>query len=485
MAQIGLDVFVSGYTGKLLIVWREAVQGNPTPPETGRSAAFNFPYDAVYSIVGINPVTHQIELWRSSDGIALDELIKRWEVDAGKINVAIFKNFEYKVGRGWDNTSPVNTGTEVWADPADTDTVLVDERLDGAVKDDLIIHEAGFGRKLQDEYDLHAGGGIELKYGKTFDQDVAWFITWSKIIEGTATVVTTSLYKEVEEVSADRDVYIDATDNLYNKLVIANCENPVLTLVFPDLSLIPNHTKITINTHNGNQHYVALQFDAGDSVRFLNEDKNIIYLAKDEDISIYFKDGVATIYAYHGKALQRGNVLRDMDTSRAGNSGAYLLADEATGVLDADDYPGLYEWITNLPANHSVALGSSAGQWSQSVVVNPGKINEATTYPYKSKYGIDTVARQFRVPHLKGLSGRMLNAGEYPGRYEHDKVGSFQADMTIRKGYDYTGSPNINDVVGNGDPNHEENKNLTARAFDTDNAESTVKNFGEVPFIIL
>jgi len=77
MARIGLNIYVAGYTGELLIVWKETVPGDPTPPETGRSDAFAFPYDAVYTINNISPVTHVVELWRSDDGVTLDELIKR------------------------------------------------------------------------------------------------------------------------------------------------------------------------------------------------------------------------------------------------------------------------------------------------------------------------------------------------------------------------------------------------------------------------
>jgi hypothetical protein len=481
MARIGLNVKVTGYTGKLLIVWREVVAGNPTPPETGRSAALDFPYDAVYTIDSINPVVYVVELWRSSDGVLLDELIKRWNIDASVYNSAVLITNQYKVGRGNSDSTP----GEAWADPADGDTILSDERLDGAAKSELIVHESGYGRLLDSEYDLHAGGGIELLYGRQFTQDTAWSITYAQVQQAQVQSVTRNDYTDVEVVTADRDIYVDADDNLYGKLVIASKSGPVLTLNFPDITTIPNHTKISFNTHQGSQNYLKLQLDGADTIKFLGQNKNVIYLAKGEELTLYFMDGVGYVVFYHGKALVRGSVHSDMDNSRASDSGAFLLADESTGVLDADDYPALYEFIENLPASHSVALGSGAGQWSSSTTVNSGKINQATVYPYKSKFGIDTINRQFRVPHLKGLIRKFYDTGEFPGRYEHDQVGKFEADMTIRKGWSYTNAPNINDVVGNGDPNHEENKYLYARKFDTGNTESKVKNYGETPFIQL
>jgi hypothetical protein len=482
MAQIGLNVRVTGYTGKLLIVWREVVQGNPTPPETGRSAAFNFPYDAVYSINSINPVVHEVELWRSDDGVALDELIKRWSIDASVFNTAVLVTYQYKVGRGNSDSTP----GEAWADPADGDTILSDERINGAAKSELIVHESGYGRHLDEEYDLHTGGGIELLYGKTFDQDVAWSITWSKIVPQSVTVATNNLYADVAVLEDGRDLYIDSTDNLYNKLVIAVGSGSVIAIVFPDLTLIPDNTKVTFNTHNMASNYLKLQLDGADTIGFLGENKNVIYLAKGEEISLYFKGGVGYIYHYDGRALYRGNVQRDMDTSRMSDHGGFLLADESTGVLDADDYPALYEWVENLPASHAVPFGSGAGQWSQSVTVNAGKINEATTYPNKSKYGIDTTARQFRVPHLKNLSARFINTGEFPGRYQHDTVGKFEpSTVTVKKGWSYTGSPNNATHFGNGDPNHSEDKAMTNVKVETGNTETIMKNYGETPFIIL
>lgn len=481
MARIGLNIYVAGYSGQLLIVWKEVVAGNPTPPETGRSAAQAFPYSAVYTINDISPVAHLVELWRSSDGVALDELIKRWEIDASIYNEISHQTYQYKVGRG--TTEGTIGNGDYWIDPSNGDTQLVDERIDGATQDELIVHEAGFGHKLNAEYDLLAGGGIELLNGYTFNQDTAWFITWSRVVAQQVQVTTAATYTGIEEVTASRDVYVDATDNLYNKLVIINGAGSNVTLTFPDVALIPNNTKMTVNTHRGSQKYCTLQFDAGDTVYFNGQAVNVIYLAKCEEISMYWKSGVCYVTSYNGRALRRGSVFASMDSSLATDTGAYLLADESTGELAKADYPGLYAWIAALPASHSVALGVGAGQWSYSLTVNTGKINEATTYPYKSKFGIDTGAETFRVPHLKNLGRRFLDTGEFPGRYQHDAVGKFEAVLTVPKGYSYTGAPN-NNRFGNGATNPQDTATANSE-IETGNTESIMKNFGETPFIVL
>lgn len=478
MAQIGLRISVSGLSGSLLIVWKEA---SAPLAEVGRSAAFAFPYNAVYSITDINPVSHIVQLWRSDDGVSLDQLIVGWTIDASIYSEISADTYQYKVGRG-----TVVVGPPAWEDPDDTDTELIDERLDGATEDELYVVEAGYGPRANDEYDLRVGGGIVLLDGKTFDQDVRWFITRHKTVaQAVPPTSNQSQFAGVAVITDDRDVFVSGSDNLYNKLVIANKAGSVLTLNFPDLMLIPNHTRISFNTHDGTQKYLKLQFDAGDTVKFFNVAKNVVYLAKCEEISIYFLDGVCYVTSYYGRALHRGSVYADMDSSRHTDTLAYLLADEATGVLNKTDYPGLYEFIEGLPASHAVPLGTLTGQWSHEVIVNAGKINEATTYPNKSKFGIDTVAFTFRVPHLKALSRRFVNTGELPGRYQHDAVGKHEATMTVNKGWAYTGPSNNATHFGNGDPFHAAAGAHTDIKFETGNTESIMKNYGETPYIIL
>lgn len=465
MARIGLNVAVSGYTGELLIVWREVIANDPTPPETGRSDAFAFPYDAVYSINDINPVVHLVELWRSDDGVTLDELIKRWEIDASIYNEISSNTYQYQVDRGYDNTAPVATGSDVWADPENEDVNLTDERLDGATQDELYVVEAGYGPLLNSEYELLAGGGITLLNGRTFNNGTAWFITRYQVVAQQVVVSTSNLYEGVEVVSEDRDLYVSASDNLYNKLVIADAAGNVVTVTFPDLSTIPDNKKVTFNTHNGSQKYLVLQFDTGDTVSFFGQDKNVLYLAKGEEITLYFKGGVCYVVSYHGRYLQRGSVWADWYEGRVADNGAHLKAITATGVLSADDYPGLYEFITGLSVG-TVALAD----WA--------------TGNNKRKYGINTLARTFRVPDLTNISRRFLkmDGSDVPGRYEADAVGPFTGTFTVPKGYSYTGAPN-NTRFGNGS-NNPQNQSISM-AVDTGNTETTVKNYGEVPLIIL
>lgn len=476
MARIGLNIDVSGLTGFLIIRW---VKASAPLAEVGRSAAFTFPYSAVYTINNINRVVYIVQLWRSDDGVALSQLIKDWSVDASMVNVAIFRTYQYKVGRGWTNLTPVNTGPEVWADPANLATQLVDQRLNTILQADMIVHQSGYGRLLDIEYTLLAGGGIILADGKTFDQDVAWSITVSTldtISIGGGPGAAGGQYEGVETLTANQD--FDGTPDLANKLVIANWAGSVGVITFPDLALIADGTHVTFNTESGSQKYLKLQFDAGDTVRFCNQNVNIIYLSKCEKLSLYFSGGVCYVTSYSGNAVRRGQVAGDYDNSRGTDTGAYVLANESTGELLEADYPGLYAFVEALPTGF-VALGTGVGQWSYD--------SGGGVYPNKRYYGLQTTApKKIRVPHLSGV---VVRYGATPGIYEADQVGPLSLEIRDGSGGSSTGT-----IVNTGFSGQDNPSSWTANgAAGAEKyirpaggiTETRVKSFGQIPYIIL
>lgn len=474
MGKIGLNITVSGFTGKLLIRWLEA---SAPLAEVGRSDAFDFPYDDVYTINNLQPVVHIVQLWQSADGVALTQLIKQWEIDATLYNEIASSTYQYLVDRGNTNLSPVVTGTEVWADPANLDTELTDERLDGAAQSELVVHQAGYGNIMDYEYDLKAGGGIILLNGKTFDNGVAWFITYNRIItqQETESSVSVSEITDVEVIATDRDFYVDSTDNLYNKLGIINGAGTTLTISFLDFSLIPNNTRATFNTHRGSQNYLVLQFDASDTIYFNGSLRNVIYLAKGEEIKLWWKDGVGYVVSYSGNDKIRGQIVGDSQ-DRSTTSGAYLLADEATGVLNKADYPGLYEWLLSLPPGVCIALAS----WTTN----------------KRKFGIDTVAFTFRVPHLDDMHRRFRTGSELPGVYLADN-NKAHTHFTVADGVVNGDGAAVSSVLYTVRSNEFNNSSsyrlkgvatiptMAPTSESGTGTETTVKAFKEIPLIIL
>lgn len=469
MARIGLNITITGLSGFLIIRWVKPA--TPTVEE-GRSAAFAFPYDAVYTINDINRVVYIVQLWRSDDGVALDQLIKDWSIDASLVNAIVLSTYQYKVGRGWSNLFPDST-PEFWEDPEDLDTELTDERLDGAEKVDMIVHQSGYGRLLDAEYDLKPGGGIILLDGKTFDQDVPWSITVSRIdsvaIDPGPGGGGSGQFAGVEILTADQD-FDDVTTPLANKLVIANWPGTVGTVNFPDLDSIPDGTHVTFNTHGGSQNYLRLQFDAGDTVKYLGQDVNVIDVAPCQVISLYFHDGICYVTLEPSNGLKRGKIEIDYDAARGENTRAYLLADEATGELNEADYPGLYAFIESL-ASGVVNLGVAAGEWSYD--------SGGGVYPNKRNYGIKTTdPKKFRVPHLSGVS---IKLGGVPGTYEKDDV--YINPATGLRAVKYTGT-NTGTAFDSspGEINNREGFTIQSDGAVTENRVKSVK---QIPYIYL
>lgn len=476
MAQIGLNITITGLTGNLIIRWKKS--SSPLA-EAGRNATpslLTFPYDDVYVISNLSPVVYIVELWRSDDGTSLSQLIKDWSIDASKQSVATITTFQYKVDRGWNNTTPVSTGTEVWADPSDLDVTLVDERLDGYTQDQLIVHESGYGNLLNSEYDLFAGGGITLLGGRTFNVDTPWTITITSFSETTIPATEGgAMFDGVVILTANQD-FDDITTPLANKLCIANWAGSVGTITFPDLTLIPDDTHVAFNTHGGSQNYLVLQFDAGDTVKFLNQNVNVIYVAKCQKISLYFKGGVCYVLDEPSNAIRRGQVANDYDSLRATNTGSFVLANESSGELLESDYPGIYAFVESL-ASGSVPLGTGVGQWSYD--------SGGAVYPNKRNFGIQTTApKKIRVPHLIGMVAKLSST---PGVYEADAVKQHLHALQYKIGKSDDNESGVSsqymrEFGAAGGTNY---GNDSANTDSTGGSENLVKSYSQIPFIYL
>lgn len=454
MAVIGLNLTITGYVGQLIIVWKK---NSNIAVEVGRSAvdALPFPVDTIYTIADLQPVVYLIEFWRSDTGASLDEFIKSWEVDASRGALFGEENFEYVVNRG-DDGSDLD---EVWADPVEGDIALYDERLSDSTHQNTKVYSRGHGQYREDEITFN-GTGFEPTSGVTiFSADDTFFVR--KLIKtdlqpgGNATVD----YADVKELIDNVDNSIDFDNTFYNKLCYTNFSGTVGTIVFPALSLLPD-TKVKFICHGGSQNYLKLQFNAGDTVRFLNQNKNVIYINKGGMIELIIKNNVVYVGDYNTNELRRGSVQADY-VERV-NTGAFLIADEDTGVLDRDDYPGLYEWLLTFEVGWAVTLAA----WATD----------------KTRWAIDTVAHTFRVPHLADKYRRFRASTEAPGTYEADVVGPITGIATLPRGHSYPGGPNSARIA----PGFANPEDIASTiSISTGNSETRVKSYKEIPLIVL
>lgn len=398
MAQIGLNIDISGYTDDLLIVWKKA---SAPLAEVGRSAALPFPVSQVYTIPNLQPEVYSIEFWRSADGTALTEFIKSWSVDASQFAEYGLTVYQYVVGRGDSGSSPD------WADPANGDgavgSPLVDERLAGVTHTNAFIESRGHGKYRQDEITFVPTGGFYFADGVTrFNEGDTFFVTVqnaSSVSSGSGSAAVDD-FTDIVEIRDDVDNSIDFDSTLYRKVCHTGFTGAVGTVVFPSFALIPD-TKVRFLCHRGSQNYLKLQFSTGETVVLDGESKNVIYLERGAMIELWFKNNVCYVADYKGNNQLRGRVAPDY--SLRSGMGMFIRADGS--LIQGQSYPGIEEFITeDLPVGSVVDLTT----WASN----------------QTKWGYNSTTREIRVPNLAGVTQKFSN-GAVPGVYEADQVGPF------------------------------------------------------------
>ncbi len=470
MAKIGLNIKASGYTGSLLIRWLKAAA---PLTEVGRSAALSFPYDDIYSITDLDPVVYIVQLWRSADGTALSELIKSWEIDATLFNEVSAITYQYRVGRGSSGSSPA------WADPVDGATTLSDARLDGATQDDLYVVEAGYGPKLNSEYNLHAGGGIELLGGATFNQDTNWFITLQRVVTQSVAPTSNSDYDikilENDDFTAGS---IDFDSTFYKRICDVQYSGSVGTVVFPALTLIPD-TKVRFTTHGMTAKSLILQLNAGDAVNFLGTSRNAIILGRGEEIELYVKSNAVYVAYYAGDARRVGS--RFFGDKQELNT---LFADGTE--YDQADYPRLIEFMDSLPTGNVLDYTTWALSQTVTHLQNEDGTVQATktVYPNKGMFARNDVSGKFKVPDMRNMFIRALTSvtGGADSERLQSKPGGYQIDALMSHTHKIGGLWN---ETGGGNPaggsTFNETPNFVIKK--TGGAETRGENIGLLPQI--
>lgn len=415
MAHIGLHIDVSSYAGKLIIRWKLA---SAPLAEVGRSAAFNFPYDAVYDIIDLFPAVYIVELWRSDDGVILDQLIRSWDIDASKSNAFKEITYEYVVDRGYDNTSPIATGSAVWADPVQDDKGIRDERL----KDEQywVGSRVTFRYRTDEIVDQSAlGGGFDFTDPDfVMNHDDTYFVTVLNREDLPPGSGVTPDYADIKVVSATED--FDST--YYKKICVAGFAGTIGTTNFPDFDLIPD-TKVKFRAFTGSQRYWKLQFSSGDTVRFRGADRNVIYLAKDEYIELQWKSNVCYVVDYEGWYDEVGEYI--LSTKQALIN--CHLADSAES--DIADYIRL---ITELPA----AMKVTYSDYDLFDVIVLGGTSK-NYYKNRGKFAVDTLAGKFKWPDMREQSFRILKYYDatVDGKRLTQGAGGMQAQEYVTHGH--------------------------------------------------
>lgn len=408
--------------------------------------------DGGHTVTGLDPVMHQFKFYQTSDGVSLDTLLLTLDVDASIYNEVVIDRWKYIVDRGSTGTDPD------WADPANGDNHVNDERLLGATHADTVVSQRGFGEFTEDEIDFAAvvAGGFQFINGQQFSHEDIYFVTHYKIVAQQVQISETGTdYNDIKLLQDDLDNSVDFDSSFYKKNCIANFTGNVGTIVFPALGTIPD-TKAKFSTHQGSQKYLTLAFNGSETIKVNGQNKNKVHIAKGQVFELVFKNSVCYFIGDGKQFTQRGQIIGDHRNRSTDEP--FLLADEATGVLSGNNYPGLYEYITSLAPGATIPLD----EWDD-------------TLANKRKWGINTITKDFRVPHLDDLHRRFRTGSEDAGTYQADQVGQY----TDSAGNSEGGADPVNADTYAAGSFHMKNKVRNS------GQETRVKAYKEYPLVVL
>lgn len=409
----------AGETDYIIVEWvKSTAQGTPVVGHvTGSGLGVQNDTDAteVYypaahvneqlQITELPTVWFLVRFWRSSDGVAKDVLLLELAGNARTGSVTAISRYEYVVDRGYDNTAPVVT-TGVWADPVQDDQGIRDTRLFEKI---YWVEERGTGSFLEAEITdrSDAGGGFDFVDTDKYMESGGVYVVY--VVNATSCCGDDS-GSGIED--GDDDIFILDTDQDYNpvtmggRTLIVDFSTTVGTLTIPNLALVAD-SRFKLQTHGGLQRNVKIQFDAGDTIRFMNDDVNSILLGQSEEIEVLIKNNTAYVLSHNTNHNRLGQFI--WSYAELINS----LKCDGT-LLALADYPRVAELIAALPAGSVV--DETTWQTSSSV-------DGQTVYANKGKFMSN--GTNFRTPDLRSRMIKALSAVDGSidgGRYEHQKL---------------------------------------------------------------
>jgi len=368
------------------------------------------------TFVGLNNVTHYVDLRRSSDGTTLGLLLGTWIVNITETTSAVETRF-YKVdGVGaYDPISGTNTITDPYL----------------AGKAVLGVFKEGFRFMVPNLEFTHVSDTVSVfrndpPINDSFSTGEWVMILINKMVAlpSSGSSSTGGFPADIVEITAD----LTLDNSHFNKMMEANSGAQVLTATMPPFNTIPDKTRFGFNTHNADyasgQRYLRIVIDPSAVNYALHRGKNkaVIFLGKGESIVL----------------IKKGSYMRVLDESGDSNRVGQLVYDdmpplnsipEVGGWFDFDEYGRLYyDYVSEL---------------------NPAQLGSGT-YPTtpivleRFKWIIDGVNKKFWVPDSGGMFIRNTDpnadidvdrAGGLSGSLQTAQVGQFDLALTKGRGF--------------------------------------------------
>lgn len=476
MANIDLSVGQINITGDLIVRARKV----STPLVEEAREVYPAPLASSFNVIlpasgSIDPTAYYVDFYESADGVSLDLLLAQFVVQATNEIVTQEVRF-YDVGGGGAN------------DPAPDQDTLTDTYLDG--KTITMVFRDGVGRPLVDpgysskEYDLVAGGGIQLLNGQlfSFGEKVAIVISY---LTDQQQVSGGGMYEGVETITANTTL----SSTHRNKRIRCAGGSTQLVITLEDVSAVPDGTFYHF-THNAG---VQLQTKIVPltTIAYFNTVYTEMTIGPGEYLRVEKFGGVWEATMVHSGFLQVGERIAATWNDHPNTK------PEDGALFDGDDYPRMWYWLTTfLPASHKVFdNGVTAGGYVHPV-------------GQEGLFVLHNALKKFRVPNTQGWSERGLasfdtfntdatRTYDYPGGTQTENIGAhrhfgFHENGTTNLGtpLDATNYPEKRQGAGAGIGNANAEYNICGSATEPDVGRSSnpigmtgdnrVKNVGVV-----
>jgi hypothetical protein len=356
------------------------------------------------TVMDLNPVMHQAEVWDTNDGTTLNALKGQCDIDAAQTSGSgSFSYIQFKV----DSGTVTGTGiTTAGVCPVDGDTQYVDTALDGL---SYLVNKVGAGiMQWGSEIQMIAGGGFEYIDGQVFSGQDEYTIIVANSTVATSASASSSELTDVIEHTANATL----TSTHRNKLNVFNFAGTTAVLTMETLVGVPNKTLYAFSTHRGSQVNGEIAFQSGEGCYFRGALKNKIYLGKNETIKMMVKGGVCYCVYYDGDYARVGE--QKMSYVQSGQPNE-LPCDGLT-LYSGTTYKRVYEWLTTV-----LAAGMKVTQTNYDLSTTQ---NDTTVYYNRGKWMVDTVAQTFRTPDLRGFYPKAAPSDQAAGEERGWQVGS-------------------------------------------------------------
>lgn len=456
MGQIRLGLGQVNITDHLIVIARKTT----TPLVIEAQEPFAPPQPAIRNVVvpavgDIDPVIYYVDIRESVDGVTLGLLLSQFVYDLKNKVITAERRF-YKVGGAGPN------------DPAAGQNILSDPSLDGLTISG--VFKEGFRYLMtpdlsNKEFDLHAGGGIELLNDKQFGQDEVWMIEISYLSDQQIIGGGAGLYSGVELIQ------VDTVLGVIHRGKRLKCESNAssrLVVTLEDIVTVPDGTVYHFTSNGGNQFQTRILPAIGQTIVYNGEGYTEMTLGKGEFIRIEKVGVIWEATMVHPGTLQVGERFpgswKDHPSTKP----------EDAALYDGDDWPRPWWWIKNkLPVTHYIIDDN---------VINGGYVHPAGK---EGLFVIHSSQKKFRMPNTQNLSERGLKnftaygadgerVYDYPGGVQNEMVGPHTHSLPRESG----GSEDLQSLVNTG--NADEGISAASQTGNNTGFENRVKNFGVI-----